>query len=78
MSAIARVLQVSQSNLLAPRRRKLARATDAAEDAVVLGALRAVASNRSTYGYRRTTAIVNRERRSRGEAPVDCQSSYKM
>lgn len=78
MSAIAKALQVSRSNLLAPRRPKLARETDAAEDAVVLEALKTVASNRSTYGYRRASAILNRERRSRGEAPINHKRAYRL
>jgi putative transposase len=78
VTAIARALQVSRSNLLAPRRPKLARETDAAEDAVTLEALKAVASQRSTYGYRRAAAILNRERRSRGEATINHKRAYRL
>ncbi len=77
MNAIARALQVSRSNLLASRRPKLARETDAAEDAVVMEALKAVASQRSTYASRRATTI-SRERRSRGEPTMNHKRAYRL
>lgn len=42
-----------------------------AGDAELLGALRRLVDERPTYGYRRLAALLNRERRARGEPPVN-------
>jgi putative transposase len=71
MKAVADTLGVARSNLIARREaavssRGLYRK---AEDAALLPAIRAVVDARPSYGYRRVTALVNRQRRNEG-APV--------
>jgi transposase InsO family protein len=78
VKAISRALGVSRSNLLDPRKPCEARQPDAADDAAILEALKAVASKRSTYGYRRACAIVNRQRRWRSEPPINHKRAYRL
>ena len=78
MSAIARALQVSRSNLMrrpvtearAPRRSK--------EGPAVLESVKAIVQGRPTYGYRRTTAVLNRERRREGKPPFNHKRIYRL
>ena len=78
MSAISRVLGVSRSNLLAPPRPRQVRLPDAAEDAAILEGLRAVASERSTYGYRRACAILNRQRKEQSRSSINHKRAYRL
>lgn len=48
------------------------------EDDVVLGEIRAVAKDRSTYGYRRTTGILRRKRKSEGQKPYNPKRIYRL
>lgn len=69
-SSICRVLEVSRSNQYQhrhPRPKRYHRA----EDALVLSEILQVTSDRGTYGYRRTTALINRARRLESQAPVN-------
>ena len=65
MSRVAEVLEVSRSQLHA-RASGAARARGVyikTEDAALLPAIRRLVDQRPTYGYRRLTALLNRERR---------------
>ena len=73
MSRVAEVLEVSRSQLHArvsgvSRPRGSYRKTD---DAELLPAIRRLVDQRPTYGYRRLTALLNRERRVAGLEPVN-------
>ena len=73
MSRVAEVLEVSRSQLHArvsgvSRPRGSYRKTD---DAELLPAIRHLVDQRPTYGYRRLTALLNRERRVAGLEPVN-------
>ena len=68
MSAVATVLGVSRSNLhdrlngsAQPRR-----SYHKAQDAAVLPRIRRLVAKRPTYGYRRITALLNREMAAEG------------
>lgn len=79
MKAISRTLGVSRSNLLEQRskRRKApdaalepkpaesAEASENAENALLLARIRELVGKRPSYGYRRVTALLNRERAER-------------
>lgn len=65
MSAIARTLGVSRSNLI-ERTNKPSKPRGPyrkPEDVVLLAELRPIIDQRPTYGYRRVTALLNRQRR---------------
>ena len=73
MKAIADVLGVSRSNLhdrlkgtTKPRRRY-----HKAQDAALLPLITILVTARPTYGYRRITAVLNRQFQSEGLAPVN-------
>ncbi len=73
MSRVAEVLEVSRSQLHvrasgASKPRGSYRKT---ADAELLPAIRRLVDQRPTYGYRRLTALLNRERRSAGSKPVN-------
>jgi putative transposase len=72
MKAIADTLGVSRSNLIecasrAPKRRLYHKP----EDAVLLPLLRRLVDERPTYGYRRLTALLNRQLRTDGKPTVN-------
>ena len=73
MKAIADTLGVARSGLAeAVRGQRRPRQTyRKAGDAELLAALRRLVDQRPTYGYRRLAALLNRERRTRGEPPVN-------
>ena len=75
VKAIARTLGVSRSNVLeqlrerpepAPRPEPLP-APESAENEAILSAVRALVSERASYGYRRITALLNRARKLIGD-----------
>jgi len=73
MSVVAETLGVARSNLHArvtgsakPRRRY-----HKAQDAAVVPLITALVAARPTYGYRRITAILNRQLRTTGATPVN-------
>lgn len=78
MKAVARAFGVSRSNLMAAPTVRQQRIADVEEDTAVLAALKAIASKRSTYGYRRTGAIRNRLRRREGMAPINHKRAYRL
>ena len=72
MTAIADTLGVSRSNLIerpsrAPRRRPYRKP----EDAALLPLIRRLVDERPTYGYRRLTALLNRQLRTEGKPTVN-------
>ena len=80
MKTVANVLEVSRSNLhdrlngsAKPRR-----GYHKAQDAVVLPRIQALVAKRPTYGYRRITALLNRQLRSEGLAAVNHKRVYRI
>lgn len=80
MKAVAEALGVSRSNLhdrlkgtTKPRRRY-----PKAQDAAVLPLVTALMTARPTYGYRRITAVLNRQLRADGLAPVNHKRVYRI
>ncbi|EYD76783.1 Mobile element protein [Rubellimicrobium mesophilum DSM 19309] len=80
MKTVAEVLGVSRSNLhdrlkgtTKPRRRY-----HKAQDAALLPLITALVTARPTYGYRRITAVLNRQLRSDGLAPVNHKRVYRI
>ncbi len=77
---MADVLGVSRSNLVErlkgndkPRRRH-----HRAQDAALLPLVKPLVGERPTYGYRRITALVNRERVTRKEPPANHKRIYRI
>lgn len=80
MKTVARTLVVSRSNLIArlgeqtpPRRRY-----QKAQDGEVLPLISKLVAVRPTYGYRRIRAILNRQLRTDGLAPVNHKRVYRI
>ena len=80
MSVVAATLGVSRSNLHArltgsakPRRRYLK-----AQDVAVVPLITALVAARPTYGYRRITAILNRQLRATSASPVNHKRVYRI
>jgi putative transposase len=73
MKAVADTLGVARSNLVEAARgqRQPRQPSRKAGDAELLAALRRLVDERPTYGYRRLAALLNRERRARGEPVVN-------
>lgn len=80
MKAVARTMAVSRSNLherlhgsAKPRR-----SYHKAQDAAVLPRIQRLMAKRPTYGYRRITAVLNRELRAEGIAAVNHKRVYRI
>ena len=80
MKAVAEVLGVSRSKLhdrlkgtTKPRRRY-----HKAQDTALLPLVTALVTARPTYGYRRITAVLNRQLRADGLAPVNHKRVYRI
>lgn len=84
MKTVADTLGVSRSNLVeqAKRRHLESPATrkpyTKAEDVAVLPVIRRLVDQRPTYGYRRITALLNRERRARDLPPVNAKRVLRI
>lgn len=80
MKAIATTLGVSRSALHDRLKgsRKARGSYFKADDATVLPMITALVSARPTYGYRRITAILNRQLRTDGAAPVNHKRVYRI
>ena len=80
MKMVAQTLGVSRLNLIArldgqtPPRRRYKKA----QDGEVLPLISKLVAARPTYGYRRITAILNRQLRSDGLAPVNHKRVYRI
>lgn len=80
MKRIAEVLGVSRSNLVLRKsgRGKSRGRYRKSEDDLLLPAIRRFIDERPTYGYRRIAALVNRERRVEGLAPVNRKRVHRI
>ena len=80
MSTIARTLGVSRSNLI-ERTTKPSKPRGPyrkAEDLALLAELRPIIDQRPTYGYRRVTALLNRQRRKEGKSTVNTKRVLRV
>ncbi len=80
MKVVAESLGVARSNLIdrLKGRTKPRRRYHKAQDAAVVPLITALVSARPTYGYRRITAILNRQSRSEGLVPVNHKRVYRI
>lgn len=80
MSVVAETLGVSRSNLHARMAgsTKQRRRYKKAQDAVVVPLITALVAARPTYGYCRITAILNRQLRATGAAPINHKRVYRI
>ncbi|MDT1064788.1 IS3 family transposase [Paracoccus sp. CPCC 101403] len=80
VKVVAETLGVARSNLIdrLKGRTKPRRRYQKAQDAAVVPLITALVSARPTYGYRRITAILNRQLRSEGLAPVNHKRVYRI
>ncbi len=79
VSTIARALGVSRSNLYA-REKSTARASNYSktEDVELLSFIRKIVSERQTYGYRRTTVMLNKHLAALGKPKVNHKRVYRI
>lgn len=77
---MAKTLRVSRSNLIdhLQDRSKPRRGHRKAEDTDLVPQIMALVAARPTYGYRRVTAILNRQRRSEGAVPANHKRIYRI
>jgi putative transposase len=78
VSAIARALQVSRSNLMRPSGTQPRRQRQSKDGLAVLEAVKAIVQGRPSYGYRRATAVLNRDRRREGKAAINHKRIYRL
>jgi hypothetical protein len=80
VKVVAESLGVARSNLIdrLKGRSKPRRRYQKAQDAAVVPLITALVSARPTYGYRRITAVRNRQLRSEGLAPVNHKRVYRI
>ena len=80
MKTVADTLGVSRSNLIERRdgHAKRKRRYRKAEDTSLLPLIRRLVDERPTYGYRRITALVNRELAAEGAAPANHKRVYRL
>jgi len=77
MRSIAKALNVSRSNLASkkiPRKKSYDKATDNE----ILDQINKLLETRSTYGYRRITAMINKSFKSNGKDPVNHKRIYRI
>ena len=77
VTKVCKALEVSRSNQYQNRKPRPKR-YHREEDAIVLEEIRAVAKDRSTYGYRRTAGILKRQRKSVGKKPYNAKRIYRL
>jgi transposase InsO family protein len=86
VKAIVRTLGVSRSNLLEQLRgrpprapaEQSARTAESAENEAILLRVRELVNQRASYGYRRITALLNRQRTAAGEPRVNPKRIYRL
>jgi hypothetical protein len=80
MSAVARTLGVSISNLIkrASKPSKPRGSYRKPDDVVLLAELRPIIDQRPTYGYRRITALLNGQRRKEGRSTVNTKRVLRI
>jgi transposase InsO family protein len=76
VTAIAAALTVARSNLLTPP--GTPRRYHKVEDDEILPAIRRLIADRPTYGYRRVTALLNRERAAQGGDRFNPKRIYRI
>ena len=76
MSVVAKVIGVSRSNL--HERAKPRRGCHKAQGAAVLPRIQRLVAKRLTYGYRRITALLNRELKAEGLSGVNHKRVYRI
>lgn len=77
ITKVCKTLEISRSNQYQnqkPRPKRYQRK----EDEAVLREIQAVAKDRSTYGYRRTTGLLCRQRKSEGQKPYNSKRIYRL
>lgn len=80
MSTVAKVLSVSRSNLI-ERTSKPSKPRGSyrkPDDLALLAELRPIIDERPTYGYRRVTALLNRQRRREGKPVVNAKRVLRV
>ncbi|GKX36260.1 MAG: hypothetical protein MnENMB40S_38780 [Rhizobiaceae bacterium MnEN-MB40S] len=80
MKAVAETLGVSRSNLHERLKgtSKPRRSYHKAQDAALLPRIRALVAKRPTYGYRRMTAVLNRDLQAEGRDLVNHKRVYRI
>jgi transposase InsO family protein len=80
VKVVAETLGVARSNLIdrLSGRKKPRRRYHKAQDAAVVPLITTLVAKPPTYGYRRITAILNRQLRSEGLAPVNHKRVYRI
>lgn len=80
MKVVAEILGVARSNVIdrLQGRGKPRRRCHKAQDAAVIPMITALVAARPTYGYRRITAVLNRQLRFEGLAPVNHKRTYRI
>jgi putative transposase len=80
VKTISQTLGVARSNVLQRRdgHRPRRRPQERPGDVELAGEIRRFVDERPTYGYRRIAALLKRERRSAGMAPVNAKRVYRL
>jgi putative transposase len=80
VTAVSVTLGVARSNVVERRdaNRPQRGPQERAGDVELAGAIRRLVDERPTYGYRRIAALLKRERRSGGQAPVNAKRVYRL
>jgi transposase InsO family protein len=80
VKAVTETLGVARSNIIERRDRKRPRRgpQTRAGDVELAADIRRLVDQRPTYGYRRIAALLKRERRSAGLAPVNAKRVYRL
>jgi transposase InsO family protein len=80
VKTVTETLGVARSNVIQRRDggRPRRGAQERTGDAELAGAIRRLVDERPTYGYRRIAALLKRERRSGGMAPVNAKRVYRL
>ena len=80
MKTVSTTLGVARSNVVERREGKRPRrgAQERAGDVELAGVIRRLVDARPTYGYRRIAALLKRERRSDGMAPINAKRVYRL
>ena len=80
MKTVSTTLGVARSNIVerGNGKRPQRGPQERAGDAELTGAIRQLVDARPTYGYRRIAALLKRERRSDGLAPVNAKRVYRL
>jgi putative transposase len=78
MRAIAKALQISRSNLISKMKAAKPRITNRKGDEELLQQVHEVIKKRKSYGYRRTTVLVNAKRKQLGLPRVNQKRVYRV